>query len=128
MSIVLEDTLKDQHIDPIIKPIMGDIKEAKFILNSPQKYDGKKIFCSANNGQSSHSVTIDYVRHKEYFINEWTQWSSCKNVNSSNTVTRRRKMANDEFVDQKRYCRCSDVKPIPSPRYVLSFGKQKCKT
>ena len=96
---------------------MGDIKEARFTLTYPQKYNGKSFHCSGSNDQiSPNSVKIETVTGQNYFIKEWTEWTSCNEANSSNTVIRSRTMANDTDVQQKRYCRCSDAKPLPSPR------------
>lgn len=115
----IEDENSLVHLpDAMVKPIIGDIKEAKFTLTNLQQFHGKSLFCSgSNNLNSPNEVKIEFVEDQDnYFLEEWTAWTSCSNTNPSNTVTRSRQMPNDNAALQERFCRCSDIKPLPSPR------------
>ena len=115
-----EDEKTSFHLpDAFVKPVIGDIKEAKFTLTNLQQFYGKSLICSgSNNITSPNEVWIEYVQDQNYFLGEWSEWTSCSalNPNISNTVSRSRKMPNNKAAFQERYCRCSDVKPLPSPR------------
>ena len=103
-----------------VTEVMDDIKVARFVLKNPKQYHENSFECSAANGSytSPNVVTIKEVSDDDYFISEWTEWSKCSNVKNKTMTFRTRRAANGNEAMQSRYCRCSDLKELPSPRFV----------
>ena len=121
------DTYTQQFLDIEIQAeevteVMDDIKVARFVLKNPKQYHENSFECSAANGSytSPNVVTIKEVSDDDYFISEWTEWSKCSDVNNKTMTFRTRTAANGNESMQSRYCRCSDLKELPSPRFVHS--------
>ena len=56
--------------------LIGNVREAKFILKNPKEFVGKTFFCGNDDYESANNVTIK--ASEEYFTNEWTEWSKEK--------------------------------------------------
>ena len=95
--------------------VAGDIKVAIFELENPILYLNKSFLCRSSVTISPNHVFIKRV--DDYFLSEWSEWSSCSNVNNKELVARTRKMADGSLYAQSRYCRCSDLDKLPSPRF-----------
>ena len=82
--------------------------------------DENSFECSTENGSytSPNVVTIKEVSDNSHFISEWTEWSKCSDVKNKTMTFRTRRAANGNEAMQSRYCRCSDLKELPSPRFV----------
>ena len=103
-----------------IKEIMADIREARFILKDPLQYRNTEFHCVEDARQHiSNSIVIREEIGENYFVTEWSEWSRCSDLNQTSQVYRRRKKSNDNSVEEERYCKCSDIRPLPSPRSVL---------
>ena len=53
--------------------LIGNVREARFIIKNPTELDGKTLFCGYDDYESANNVTIK--ASGEYFTNEWTEWS-----------------------------------------------------
>ena len=53
--------------------LIGNVREARFIIKNPTKLNGKTFFCGNDDYESPNNVTIKVSG--EYFTNEWTEWS-----------------------------------------------------
>ena len=53
--------------------LIGNVREARFIIKNPTELDGKTFFCLNDDYESANNVTIK--ASGEYFTNEWTEWS-----------------------------------------------------
>ena len=120
MNLVHMDEWDEVKIRAIeVNEVMGDIKVARFVLRNPQQFDGESFFCQGSNGLSSpNEAVIEKVYDKEYFTSEWSEWSKCNDIKNNELAFRTRRKANGEVPLQSRYCRCSDLKELPSPRFV----------
>ena len=106
-----------------VNGVMGDIKVARFVLKNPQQFNGQSFFCEGSNGLSSQNeAVIEQVSGNDYFTSEWSEWSKCNDVKNMEMAFRTRKTGDGNSKMQSRYCRCSDLKEPPSPRFV---SKQK---
>lgn len=103
---------------------MGDIAIAKFVLPDPKRFDGQELLCinMANGLVSPNNASIKFISDGNYQIGEWSEWSKdCYDVMNETKVFRKRMMNNTgnngvEVEVQSRYCRCSDLHELPSPR------------
>ena len=108
-----------------VNEVMGDIKVATFVLKNPRQFNGQSFFCEGSNGLSSpNEAVIEQVSGNDYFTSEWSEWSKCNDVKGGEMAFRERRKADGNPIMQSRYCRCSDLKDLPSPRFV---SKQKLK-
>ena len=97
---------------------MGNIKAARFVIDNPKQFDGKVFYCKGNDDYFSANeagVKVTSDSH-DYFVSQWSEWSKCEDMNGNNTVSRHRKRGDGSNVEQTRYCRCSDLSELPSPR------------
>ena len=100
-----------------VSEVMGDIKVATFVLQNPKQYYGQSFYCSANNDLSSpNEALIQQASGQDYYISEWSEWTKCDDVKNKELVFRNRRKGNGKEALQSRYCRCSDLKELPSPR------------
>ena len=67
-----EDNFEPSEMNDLI----GNVREAKFILKNPKEFVGKTFFCGNDDYESANNVTIK--ASEEYFTNEWTEWSKEK--------------------------------------------------
>ena len=105
---------------------MADIREARFILKDPLQYRDHEFHCVEDTMQRiSNSIVVREVSYENYFVTEWSEWSRCDDLNQTSQVYRSRKKSNDITVVQERYCKCSDIRPLPSPRSVLHMKIRK---
>lgn len=101
-----------------VSEVMGDIKVAKFVLTNPKQFNGQSFYCEGSNGLSSaNEAVIEQVSGNNYFTGEWSEWSKCNDIKSKEMAFRTRKKADGGEILQSRYCRCSDLKELPSPRF-----------
>ena len=106
-----------------VNEVMGDIKVATFVLKNPKQFNGQSFFCEGSNGLSSpNEAVIEQVSGNNYFTSEWSEWSKCEDVKNKEMAFRTRRKGHGNPIMQSRYCRCSDLKELPSPRFV---SKQK---
>lgn len=102
-----------------VNKVVGDIHVARFVLENPKQYYGQKFYCYESNGFTSpNDVSIQKASGNDYFVGEWSEWAGCTDVKHKTNRTRTK--GNGEKIFQKRYCRCSDLKELPSPRYTYA--------
>ena len=104
--------------------VLGDIKEATFNLRNPGQFAGKSFYCSGSNGNDSPNIlNINEASPKEnYFTSSWTEWSKCNDVKNNELVFRSRMKSDGTSIFQNRYCRCSDLQVLPSPRSKIKYN------
>lgn len=91
---------------------------AKFVIEDFRQFQNEHLYCKGPNELlSPNKVVIERVS-ADYFISEWSEWSKCNDVNTKELVVRTRHMAKGNLYSESRYCRCNDLKQLPSPRYL----------
>ena len=124
IDLTLVKDVEDDEYDEVEIPafstteVLGDIKEATFYLRNPSKFAGKRFYCSGSNGKdSTNTLNINKASpNVNYFISSWTEWSKCEDVKNNELVFRSRMKSDGTRILQDRYCRCSDLQVLPSPR------------
>ena len=104
-----------------VAEVLGNIKVATFVLQNPIQYFDQTFFCLGSDGvSSSNKAEIKSASGLDYYISEWSQWARCNDMKDKESTYRIRRKADGNEVLQSRYCRCSDLKELPSPRFVHS--------
>ena len=97
--------------------IWNDLKMTTFTVKNPYQHIGK-YFCSTSDGIESLNQ-VEFIETQSSIWSQWSEWSKCevvreekvKRVRFDEKNTKRRQI-------QKRFCRCSDLKELPHPRYM----------
>ena len=111
-----EETIEIQAAD--VSEVMGDIKAVTFNLTRDNV--GQDFYCVTDDGlHSPNTAPVKDFGGDNYFVTEWSEWTKCSDVGNKILVNRRRRLGNDKHAIQSRYCRCSDLEVLPSPRYIF---------
>ena len=95
----------------------GTVLEARFVIEDVNDYVDHTFYCTDENGSKTSPNQLKLTSSIHYH-SEWSSWSSCHNV-GKDLVTRNRTISNkNNPMVQSRYCRCSDLAILPSPRYL----------
>ena len=99
--------------------ISNDLKMTTFTVRNPYQHIGK-YFCITSEGvESLNRVEFKKTRNSSSIWNQWSDWSKCELVGEEKVKRVRVDEKNKGRQIQKRFCRCSDLKELPRPRYVL---------
>ena len=112
----IELNIEAKEVDTVI----DNIKVARFELNNPEQLAlirDLRLYCGDGDREfeSPNDVHIQNSPNDDYFTSEWSEWARCNDV--TDRTNRSRSKANGEEVWQSRYCTCSLLKELPSPRY-----------
>ena len=81
-------------------------KMERISCNNEQEYDIRKSKFSANIGCNTDSIKWS----------KWTEWKDCYSVKEKVTRSRTDLMNSENVQNQSKYCKCSDVVKLTSPR------------
>ena len=83
-----------------------DSKMERISCNNEQEYEIRKSKFSANIGCKTDSIKWS----------KWTEWKDCHSVKEKVTRSRTDLMNPENEQNQSKYCKCSDVVKLTSPR------------
>ena len=116
------DSQTSIEFSPVEVYTKGTILEAKFVIEDATNYTDHTFYCTDENWSKTSPNQFKLMSSIHHF-SEWSSWSSCHNV-GKDMVTRNRTISNRANpMVQSRYCRCSDLAVLPSPRYVSTCNK-----
>ena len=100
--------------------LSGDIKQVKFSVNSPKFGANVSCVSSLAGVQSLNSLEILEAGANSWA--EWAEWSKCDGEPQKSRVWRSRSRLSSQGRTQvqERFCRCSDLKDLPRPRYLFT--------
>ena len=100
--------------------IWNDLKMTTFTVKNPYQHIGK-YFCSTSEGIESLNQ-VEFIETQSSIWSQWSEWGKCELVGEEIVKRVRFDEQNKRRQIQKRFCRCSDLKELPRPRYVHILG------
>ena len=121
-----DDSLEIQTFDKT-STFESKVLVTTFTIRKPEKYLGK-LYCQSSDRdhQALSRFPLELKEATRVTLwSQWTSWSKCEDKArvGIDKVTRSRQGQTIET--QERYCRCSDLKELPRPRYIFRLRSKR---